>query len=770
MGLITNLQIILLLTCNILETSPIITPFHYHHFRRYIDSPVSDWEIGLREATYNALVQERIIKHPHLREYLYNAPLLGRQDTATPFGDVTIIARGQLYSAPGGFQFIQDPYQNDCDGCHNTPLRCDRTPCEYWAPEAHERLLALWTIKRIRHRDPHYGFKYDIEYKISPMSSVRDKSFIRRGGTFDYNIPGHKFVVQKSPTSSIEDSDTYPANVHYPFSSYDPTRWYPHSKEHDQNQYLPPILPPITEEYYDGHPNRHYGPDGYKDTVYGSTIATPTQDTTYHHDNTIGTLSTRPLPLNTTKHTQEADFLFPIHQTTSYMRPHFLPTNPNYKGTPLKTTVQTTLPATKVTTFSESTRFVQYSEPDPLYSTSSSTTTPLPFSTEKQEPSAPSSSITTNYYSSQNTVEDRFPSVYDYMGIGEHAITVVTPPNIPIQNSTNTETTITSTTETTAASTLPKTETTAASTRAKTDTSTVTTESTPYEIIETSSVRVGIIPTTPKFRYITRKRVVSTTPIVSTDREETTTPTTTTISTTHQESKATTTLKHSSHPTTISTPLLYITTNHHKKEKDLDDEEFEDEIFGKSQTAARVAITKKPKTTLSTDLEDIFGSQAEYFEAYDYDNPPTQPPLPKIIFSNFYLASTEPNETTHDMTTGEVTETTAPTVPLEVQNKTTIPITSQSYITSVSFEVNKKNVTEPTDLATSESYFAVDETTTENVHTPHTGQVLDRLTIGPFKYVQKKDMRPVKLPKVRNLETKGEGISQQNKSQKTTRK
>lgn len=95
----------------------------YRNSRRHIGGSVqTDWEAGLREATHQTLVREGVTD-PHLRGRIYTAPLIGRQDNASPFGDIIVVARGQVYSTDEGYKFVQDPYQNDCDDCHNKPNR-----------------------------------------------------------------------------------------------------------------------------------------------------------------------------------------------------------------------------------------------------------------------------------------------------------------------------------------------------------------------------------------------------------------------------------------------------------------------------------------------------------------------------------------------------------------------------------------------------------------------------------------------------------------------
>ncbi|XP_018320046.1 flocculation protein FLO11-like [Agrilus planipennis] len=121
----------------------------------------------------------------------------GRQDhQVTPFGDIVVIARGQLYFSHSGFFFVQDPYQNDCDECHNPNPTCTGGQCQTWRPPNDEKLIALWTVKKIRHRESNGGFRHELKYIISPMGNRSNKVLLRRDGRFDYNIPGHVFILR----------------------------------------------------------------------------------------------------------------------------------------------------------------------------------------------------------------------------------------------------------------------------------------------------------------------------------------------------------------------------------------------------------------------------------------------------------------------------------------------------------------------------------------------------------------------------------------------
>ncbi|XP_044259824.1 mucin-17-like [Tribolium madens] len=205
--------------------------------------PPTDWELGLRESVHQALLREHYTD-PGLRDRLLAAPFINRQDNASPFGDIAVLARGQLYITPEGFKFVQDV---DCD-CQ----RCLTSPQCQWKTFGHHKLLALWTVKRIRHRDPHYGHMYEIEYTISPITHTISEDLVKRHGFFNYNVPGHIFVIKIDPgVNTVERNE-----------------WY--KKEGDHGHFKPGILIQMT-------------PDGYKHVLHSF----PGFFTSYHDQTTI---------------------------------------------------------------------------------------------------------------------------------------------------------------------------------------------------------------------------------------------------------------------------------------------------------------------------------------------------------------------------------------------------------------------------------------------------------------------------------------------------
>lgn len=135
----------------------------------------------MKESTYQTLLREQY-SFNNLRDLIYKAPINGYQDDVTPFGDVTILAKGQLYATSNqDFLFVLDS-KNDCTRCKGN-----------WENYNRDRLLALWIIKRIRHRDSQFGFRYELEYKISPRQELEKSDYL------DYGASGHVFIVKTDP-------------------------------------------------------------------------------------------------------------------------------------------------------------------------------------------------------------------------------------------------------------------------------------------------------------------------------------------------------------------------------------------------------------------------------------------------------------------------------------------------------------------------------------------------------------------------------------------
>nr|CAI5831981.1 unnamed protein product [Callosobruchus analis] len=149
-----------------------------------------------------------------LRLRVLSAPMMHKQKTATPFGDISTLAKGRLYAtAGGGFEFVQeDDNDRDCGPCS----RCNRNIYS----EDPNHLLALWTVKRLRHRTHHGGFNYETEYTISPVDDVTEAI---RDGRFDYSLPGHVFVIRQKEAhgSTFPEtcSEDVPSFLHFTYAT-----------------------------------------------------------------------------------------------------------------------------------------------------------------------------------------------------------------------------------------------------------------------------------------------------------------------------------------------------------------------------------------------------------------------------------------------------------------------------------------------------------------------------------------------------------------------
>ncbi|XP_063908827.1 mucin-3A-like [Zophobas morio] len=269
MGYFTTIYIFLYLLIRACEVSSITTRIDHQpvrNFRRHTGPPpFTDWELGLREAVHQALLREHYTD-PTLREQLLQAPLLGRQNNASPFGDIAVLARGQLYITADGFKFVQDSDQEDCD-CHN-PRCVTSSQCQLWTSLGHHhKLLSLWTVKRIRHRDPHYGHVFEIEYTISPITSVISEELVRRHGYFNYNVPGHIFVVKSDPR--LNSAYYLNGNGDKWYKNQQPAEQHRDYKEHGSGHFKPGILIGVS-------------PDGYKHVLHSF----PGFYSSYHNDQT----------------------------------------------------------------------------------------------------------------------------------------------------------------------------------------------------------------------------------------------------------------------------------------------------------------------------------------------------------------------------------------------------------------------------------------------------------------------------------------------------
>ena len=128
--------------------------------------------------------------------------MVGHAHDVTPFGDIATIARGQLYFVNENFRFAIDPDTYDCEICETPPS------CEYCQliKSGIVKLIALWNVRRVRYKTSNNNYYYELEYVVSPIEGDVGTDYVIRNGIFDYNIPGHVFVVRS-------DGETNESNV-----------------------------------------------------------------------------------------------------------------------------------------------------------------------------------------------------------------------------------------------------------------------------------------------------------------------------------------------------------------------------------------------------------------------------------------------------------------------------------------------------------------------------------------------------------------------------
>ncbi|CAG9865229.1 unnamed protein product [Phyllotreta striolata] len=669
--------------------------------------PLANWEIGLREAIHQALLREGYWE-PNLRQRLNGAQLIGRQDAARTFGDVVVLARGQLYAAHGGdFLLLQDPYRNDCDDCHN-PRRCERHDCRPYAPRNKEILVALWTVKRLRHRDPD-GTRFELEYIVSPVNEANDQIIMRRD-RFNYAIAGHVFVIRSSETS----------------------KYYPeyYNRKIVQTQFKPEVVLGVDAE---GHKHVLYSYPGFLTSAPQLNEITTTLP---------ATSTTIQVQANLTKEAELYKKLLEIlasktDQNRNNEGPHRFSFNRLDDGNSPVLTTQSPV-ETKPSAGNENTEttvhyFMPTGEEVLLTEIASSTTamippttissTPKPFS-----PSTPSTTprftkfvtkprfklTTTNkptkspgFYNIYNRKPKPFATKTSKTPLTSTTTTTTAPTTQSTTKSTTTSTTLSTTTSTTLSTTKSTTHLTTTSTSsASTHPEQSTTESSPQilskalpdtpqetltspmtisEAVASITPSITIVtstepneltiidslpqmepteamrpsteltnqPTTPEFTTTVSNQPIGTETTINFPATNATVPTTETslLSTLSSTSSTTSSTKTTSTTTssdflTESEPYkgpLYVGTV--RNDYNLDD------IFGTTKSTLKPSTSTRETRTESDISRQLFADK------------------PKIIFSDFYEASTD----------GE-----------------TERVTSQSYETSVSYQVNKRNQPEYT--------------------------------------------------------------------------
>lgn len=748
--------------------------------------PTKDWEPGLREAAYQALLRERFDRE-NLREHLFAAPIIGRQDTSSPFGDIAVLARGQLYATREGFQFVQD-VENHCNNCKRQ-----------WKPYGHERLLALWTVKRLRHRDHYNGHRYEMEYTISPMSAAIREDFVTRNGGFDYGVPGHVFIVKTDPP--IQDDrhnyrETFIDKHPRATNAHRTTQWYtnrePLREQHPPIQYLPP--PPVnnykTVQYSSTSPNQIYrpgiligiSPNGYKHYIHDIPEFPPNIDLKHYelYKNLIESLARKtsttqystaviltppqnfdnPKTQATTQ--QNHVTLVPIDQTTftpmsvGFLIPITTELQPR-KTTPPITTETFTKP-TKTTTTSY--RPTVLTPQTTTYKVQTQMHFFIPTDEEEEITQTTKTSTTT-----QNKIEeviDIFPETKVENKYPDSTNAQLSPPNKSMETVTSYKTSTND--ETSTSVPVMKTTTKQISTRRV---NTRTTTLPPNTTLKKTTIKISTKPIETKTtaKPTPQKEIKTTTNYYVAEDDTTKTETqyipatlrTTTTRQTNPPIKIRSTTKRSfrkppktttkfmettsigtdsqtstilfstetAPPTTMNFPTESVLLNRETSTAHLQQTSNEDksstsstdmtitgikptrpkvQIFTNEETDINIfgeenAVTEKkqkpqptvvPKPFNTKDIDDIFGN-TQTKETLNEASVTVN--TPKIIYSNFFEASTitKPPTTTEaplEETTTEAALSTYKTDTIQQESST-----SQSFLTSISYEVNKRNKT-----------------------------------------------------------------------------
>ncbi|GJQ74696.1 hypothetical protein Trydic_g21547 [Trypoxylus dichotomus] len=401
-------------------------------YRRHIGSSygkydgfpnVNYWETGLKDSVYRTFLRKGYAD-PSLKDQILNAPLVNlRNRQATSFGDIVVLSRGQLYFSAGGFLFVEDENLYDCD-------ECDVKRQSY---HNYGQIVALWTVRRLRHRDKSSFYRYETEYLISPTGS---NDYRRQNGAFNYDIPGYVFILKNSQTES--------------FKNYlQPTpAWYNEEASRNLNskverRYLPPDT--TTTTFYYTTPKSFYKNN---------------QERYHHYDPDIV-----PAKNNVEK---EIELYTKLLQSLKSIQTGTSPTVPFTSDTPATgysflsrltpTTPSSTTSAKMFTTnirfpdatpFKPSPMYTKYSEPDPLYTT----TTPRMTTTSSTQPTRLTTEVTTSKPTTMQMIYSKVSQATPFIEFKPTSTTKLPMEYTTIKSSVpNTTTKLTTTTEATTTS------------------------------------------------------------------------------------------------------------------------------------------------------------------------------------------------------------------------------------------------------------------------------------------------------------------------------
>ncbi|KAL7019861.1 hypothetical protein ACKWTF_011277 [Chironomus riparius] len=131
----------------------------YVKFNRLIDlSTKVPWEEPLKESARIALSSPSVNK-----DMLLQAPYVGSANfDPSAFGDIVILAKGKLKKFTNETYLFEEIH----DVCE---YQCQNNADKYL-----ENVTALWMVERIRHRDAERQYRYDLKFTIVPIFSGRN--------------------------------------------------------------------------------------------------------------------------------------------------------------------------------------------------------------------------------------------------------------------------------------------------------------------------------------------------------------------------------------------------------------------------------------------------------------------------------------------------------------------------------------------------------------------------------------------------------------------
>ncbi|CAG9828037.1 unnamed protein product [Diabrotica balteata] len=635
---------------------------------------LSDWEVGLREAIHQALLREGYWE-PNLRERLTGAQLIGRQDHATPFGDVAVLARGQLYAIhAGNFILLQDPYQNDCDDCYN-PRRCERHDCQPYSPHNQEILVALWTVKRIRHRDVDRT-RFDLEYIVSPLNANNDQIIMRRG-KFNYAIPGHVFAVR-----SGKNEKNYPEV---------------YNRKIPQNNFKPQVPLGVDSE---GHRNILYSYPGFFTSLPAQYLPPDVSDDTqeaqlYKKLLEVLASKTSSTQQQNTSHVSSTTSMEETTKVTGSSQEQ-IPTTPSMPTSPMTiSSTASTIPKTMTTMKTTITYYMPTGEEILMPQTEPATTQKL--SPTTKPPSRPTKKYTTKSKTTKIPSSTK-KSTKTTFSTTKRPTTIPKASQLPSSTKKPIKTTISTTKTPTTTSTIPSTSKMYVKPTSRTPTSPTTTK-----IIKTSTKTVPVTTSRPMtqktstkttFTKPSTKTTIPITTITTTTRVTTTSPTLPTVISTQYEAPTKTTVTAEGISTEYKTSIAsteVISTQYQAPTRT---------TIPSTETPTTMVTTSSPTTLISTTSPLVEETSTEPATVTE-ENATTKITTTNFETTSTVLPSTEYETKLSTAVTGEITQKT--TLPEETIT-ITLESTSPETMTQIPFSTmttTASTTTKPTTKPTS---------------------------------------------------------------------